>query len=409
MIQLTEKQREYTRNATARWNIKSGAVRSGKSFVDTAWVIPQRIIERIGKSGISVILGVSKSTIERNVLLPMREIYGPRRVGNINSENIAVLFGERVYCLGAEKISQVAKVQGASFKYCYGDEVAKWNEDVFEMIKSRLDKSYSCFDGSLNPENPGHFVKRFIDSDVNIYLQEYTLFDNPYLPKDFVDNLCREYQGTVYYDRLVMGRWKRAEGLIYQTFTDECKYTNATRPLGLERLGARTISCDYGTTNPCVYLDIYDTGDVIYVDREYRWDSRSKEAAITGQPQKTDSQYGDAMTTFMGSDPEFMCGIIVDPSAASFIQELRGRGYHVTPANNDVLDGIRKTSTLFARGKLKVNEENCPGLVNELYSYVWDDRASLIGEDKPVKDQDHGPDALRYYINSLPSWRFFGG
>ena len=408
MIQLTEKQREYTRNATARWNIKSGAVRSGKSFVDTAWVIPQRIIERIGKSGISVILGVSKSTIERNVLLPMREIYGPRRVGNINSENIAVLFGERVYCLGAEKISQVAKVQGASFKYCYGDEVAKWNEDVFEMIKSRLDKSYSCFDGSLNPENPGHFVKRFIDSDVNIYLQEYTLFDNPYLPKDFIENLCREYQGTVYYDRLVMGRWKRAEGLIYQTFTDANHYTNATRPQDLERITVRTIACDYGTTNPCVYLDIYDTGDVIYVDREYRWDSRSKEAQLTGQPQKTDTQYGDAMVDFMGEDPEFMCGTIVDPSAASFIQELRGRGIIVTAANNDVLDGIRKTSSLFARNKLMVNVENCPGLTDELHSYVWDDKATLIGEDKPVKEQDHGPDALRYYVNSLPSWRFYG-
>lgn len=408
MIQLTDKQREYTRNATARWNIKSGAVRSGKSFVDTAWVIPQRIIDRIGKSGISVILGVSKSTIERNVLLPMREIYGPKRVSNINSENIAVLFGERVYCLGAEKISQVAKVQGASFKYCYGDEVAKWNEDVFEMIKSRLDKSYSCFDGSLNPENPGHFVKRFIDSDVNIYLQEYTLFDNPYLPKDFVENLCREYQGTVYYDRLVMGRWKRAEGLIYQTFTDANHYTNATRPQDLERITVRTIACDYGTTNPCVYLDIYDTGDVIYVDREYRWDSRSKEAQLTGQPQKTDTQYGDAMVEFMGEDPEFMCGTIVDPSAASFIQELRGRGIIVTAANNDVLDGIRKTSSLFARNKLMVNVENCPGLTDELHSYVWDDKATLIGEDKPVKEQDHGPDALRYFVNSLPSWRFYG-
>ena len=408
MIQLTEKQREYTRNATARWNIKSGAVRSGKSFVDTAWVIPQRIIERIGKSGISVILGVSKSTIERNVLLPMREIYGPKRVSNINSENIAVLFGERVYCLGAEKISQVAKVQGASFKYCYGDEVAKWNEDVFEMIKSRLDKSYSCFDGSLNPENPGHFVKRFIDSDVNIYRQEYTLFDNPYLPKDFVENLCREYQGTVYYDRLVMGRWKRAEGLIYQTFTDANHYTNATRPQDLERITVRTIACDYGTTNPCVYLDIYDTGDVIYVDREYRWDSRSKEAQLTGQPQKTDTQYGDAMVDFMGEDPEFMCGTIVDPSAASFIQELRGRGIIVTAANNDVLDGIRKTSSLFARNKLMVNVENCQGLTDELHSYVWDDKATLIGEDKPVKEQDHGPDALRYFVNSLASWRFYG-
>lgn len=407
MIELSPKQKIYLKDANARWNFKCGAVRSGKSFVDTAAVIPQRIIDREGAPGLNVIIGVSNTTIERNVLQPMREIYG-HRIGQINNKNIATLFGQEVYCLGAEKVSQVAKIQGASFKYCYGDEVAKWNQDVFEMLKSRLDKPYSMFDGACNPENPGHFVKRFIDSDVNIYLQEYTLFDNPYLPKDFVENLCREYQGTVYYDRLVMGRWKRAEGLIYQTFTDANHYTNATRPQDLERITVRTIACDYGTTNPCVYLDIYDTGDVIYVDREYRWDSRSKEAQLTGQPQKTDTQYGDAMVDFMGEDPEFMCGTIVDPSAASFIQELRGRGIIVTAANNDVLDGIRKTSSLFARNKLMVNVENCPGLTDELHSYVWDDKATLIGEDKPVKEQDHGPDALRYYVNSLPSWRFYG-
>ncbi len=336
----------------------------------------------------------------------MREIYGSKRVGMISSENIAVLFGERVYCLGAEKISQVAKVQGASFKYCYGDEVAKWNREVFEMLKSRLDKPYSCFDGSCNPENPGHYLKRFMDSGADIYLQEYTLFDNPFLSKDFVENLCREYQGTVYYDRLILGKWKRAEGLIFQTFTDQNKYTNATRPLGLNRISARSIAVDYGTTNPCVFLDIYDTGDLIYVDREYRWDSRSKEAQMTGQPQKTDKQYGDAMSDFMGSDPQYFCGIIVDPSAASFIQELRGRGWMVTPADNTVLDGIRNVASLFAMGKLMVNIDNCPGLVDELYSYVWDEKAALIGEDAPVKEQDHGPDALRYYVNSLPSWRF---
>lgn len=373
--------------------------------MDTAYVIPQRIIERIDKPGLSVILGVSKSTIERNVLLPMREIYGPRRVGLINSENIAVLFGERVYCLGAEKISQVAKVQGASFKYCYGDEVARWNEDVFEMVKSRLDKPYSCFDGSLNPENPGHYVKRFLDSDADIYLQSYTIFDNPYLPKDFVDNLCREYAGTVYYDRLVMGRWKRAEGLIYQSFSEANVYHEDQRPQGLNRISSRTIAVDYGTTNPCVFLDIYDDGETVWVDREYRWDSRSKEAQMTGHPQKTDSQYADDMGVFMGPDPQYACPICIDPSAASFIQELRARGYMVKPADNTVLDGIRKTASLFSRGKIKINA-NCVGLIDELYSYVWDERAALIGEDKPVKEQDHGPDCLRYYTNSLPSWRF---
>lgn len=217
---LTEKQDTYIDNATHRWNLKTGAVRSGKSFVDTAYIIPKRLIDRDGKSGINVILGVSKSTIERNVLEPMREIYGANRIGMINSQNIARLFGQDVYCLGAEKVSQVAKIQGASIKYCYGDEVAKWHKDVFEMLKSRLDKAYSCFDGSCNPENPTHWFKQFIDSDADIYDQHYQIFDNPHLPKAFVDNLCREYEGTVYYERLILGLWKRADGAIYRKFAD---------------------------------------------------------------------------------------------------------------------------------------------------------------------------------------------
>ena len=175
----TNKQKEYIVNATHRWNIKSGAVRSGKSFVDVTFIVPMRIRERIGKDGLCFIIGVSKETIERNVLQPMRERYTSDVVGTINSRNIAKICGEDVYCLGAEKVSQVAKIQGASAKYIYGDEVAKWNEDVFAMLKSRLDKPYSCFDGSLNPEHPTH--------------------------------------------RLILGKWVRAEGAIYRKFADNPK------------------------------------------------------------------------------------------------------------------------------------------------------------------------------------------
>lgn len=220
-MQLSKKQNEYIVNATHRWNIKSGAVRSGKSFVDTAFVIPFRIRERAGKPGLNVILGVSKESIERNVLQPMREIYTSKLIGTINNRNVAIICGEEVYCLGAEKVSQVAKIQGASIKYCYGDEIAKWNEEVFQMLKSRLDKPYSCFDGSCNPEHPTHWLKEFIDDvRLDIYLQTYTIFDNPFLPAEFVEQLCKEYEGTIYYDRLILGLWKRAEGAIYKRFAD---------------------------------------------------------------------------------------------------------------------------------------------------------------------------------------------
>lgn len=123
---------------------------------------------------------------------------------------------------GAEKVSQVAKIQGSSIKYCYGDEIAKWNQDVFQMLKSRLDKQYSCFDGACNPEQPTHWLKKFIDNpELDIYLQKYTIFDNPFLPEEYVEQLCKEYEGTVWYDRLILGLWKRADGAIYKRFADK--------------------------------------------------------------------------------------------------------------------------------------------------------------------------------------------
>lgn len=252
MIQLSEKQKEFIRNADKRYNIKTGATRSGKTYLDILYTIPSRIRERTGKDGLNVILGVTNSTIERNILQPLRELYGDKLVGTINSHNVAKLFGEDVYCLGAEKVSQVSKIRGASIKYCYCDELAEYNQEVFELLKSRLDKEYSVLDGTLNPESPTHWLKQFLDSDADIYCQTYTIFDNPFLPKKFVENLCKEYEGTVYYNRYILGQWCNAEGLIYTRFANEpTKYIwNKKKQDGTYDLpaGITIIGIDYGGT-----------------------------------------------------------------------------------------------------------------------------------------------------------------
>lgn len=222
---ISDKQKEFIREAHHRYNLKVGARRCGKTYLDNLYTIPKRILERKGLDGLNVILGVSKGTIERNVLQPLRQIYGNDLVTTINSQNIAILFGEEVYCLGAEKVNQVSKIQGTSIKYCYGDEVAKWSQEVFIMVQASLDKPYSCFDGALNPENQSHWLKRdFLDlveeKGLDVYVQHYTIFDNPFLSKEFVDNLCKEYEGTVYYNRLILGQWCNAEGIIYRQFAD---------------------------------------------------------------------------------------------------------------------------------------------------------------------------------------------
>ena len=216
---FTPKQREYLDNANHRWNIKEGATRSGKTYLDY-FVIPKRVRRVAGLPGLVVILGNTKGTLQRNIIEPLQDMYGSDLVSNIRSDNTAMLFGERAYCLGADKVNQVNRIRGSSIKYCYGDEMATWHEDVFTMLKSRLDKPYSKFDGTLNPDNPHHWVKRFLDSDADIYRQSYTIDDNPTLDPLFVANLKREYAGTVYYDRYILGLWKAAEGAIYRQIAD---------------------------------------------------------------------------------------------------------------------------------------------------------------------------------------------
>lgn len=259
----TAKQAEYIREAHHRWNMKGGATRSGKTYLDYRWVIPKRLRDRSGKEGLNVILGVTKATIERNVLSPMRDIYGDVLVGYIGSDNTVGLFGEKVYALGAEKLSQVSKLRGSSIKYCYGDEVADWSRDVFDLLKSRLDKEYSCFDGTFNPKDPLHWLKEFIDSDADVYYQTYSIDDNPFLDPTFVSELKKEYAGTSLYDRYILGLWAASEGALFTTYPE---YTDDESLLydGIAHIDAAYGGSD-GTAFTCAKKTVTEDGVKIYM------------------------------------------------------------------------------------------------------------------------------------------------
>lgn len=389
---LSPKQNEYIRESNARWNLKIGAVRSGKSYVDVDYIIPQRLRNVSGKEGLAVIMGVSRETIERNVLQPMREKYTDRLVGNINSRNIARVCGEDVYCLGAEKVSQVAKIQGSSIKYCYGDEIAKWNKEVFSMLQSRLDKPYSVFDGSCNPESPTHWLKSFIDrTDIDIYTQKYTIFDNPFLPEKFVTSLCKEYEGTVYYPRYILGEWTRAEGLIYPMYESAIVDDIPTEYSDF------SMSIDYGTQNAFAAIIWGKSKDTWYAIDEYYYSGRE-----TGT-QKADDDYAndlDKFTAWLFEKDEngryLVDGkleTIIDPSAASFVAMLRKHGrYKVRKADNDVLNGIRETATAMNLGLIKISDK-MRNWKKEVAGYTWDEKK----EEFPIQHDDHLQDSVRYF------------
>lgn len=390
-LEFSQKQKEYIRNANARWNMKIGAVRSGKSYLDIAFIIPYRLRERKDLNGLNVILGVSKETIERNVLQPMREIYTSAVVGTINSRNIANVCGVPVYCLGASKSNQVAVLQGSSIKYCYGDEIAKWHCEVFAMLKSRLDKPYSCFDGACNPEYPSHWLKEFIDDkEIDSYIQKYTLFDNPFLTEDYITNLCKEYQGTVYYNRLILGEWALAEGLIYPMYQDCFAEPPENWRSKTHRL---YLSIDYGTLNAFAALLWVVVDGVAYAFDYYYYSGREEGSTLT------DKEYAIALDEQFGeyADEYNKLKTIVDPSAASFITELkRHKRYAVIHGDNAVLDGIRETASAMKQGKIKISPKIKEWKM-EVEGYVWDEDSS---EDRPIKVNDHLMDSMRYFVKT---------
>ena len=228
-IELTPKQKEYRRMAVKTWNVKVGATRSGKTYGDY-WLIPRRIREVRGLEGLYVFLGNTKGTLQRNVIEPMQAIWGAENVGNIGADNTAHIFGEKVYCLGADNVKHVNRLRGSSIKYCYGDEVVTWNQDVFNMLKSRLDKAYSRCDLTCNPEGPTHWFKRELDrAGEDWYIQTYTIDDNPMLSDEVRERMKRDYNGTVFYQRYILGLWALSEGALFTTAPATCGDTSALR------------------------------------------------------------------------------------------------------------------------------------------------------------------------------------
>ena len=394
-FELTPKQAEYIRNANHRWNVACGAVRSGKSHCQISYCIPSRLMERKGLRGLRVILGATRSNIERNILQPMRDIFGDSVASSINSQNYCKILGEKVYCIGADNIRQVAKIRGSEIAYCAIDEATDVNQEVFEMLKSRLSLPWSCCDITTNPASPNHWFKVFLDSvdqGVDIYEQDYTIYDNPFLPKDYVKSLEAEYAGTVWFDRYILGLWTLAEGLIYPNYVRAIKEPPEDTPTGY------VLSIDYGTQNAFAGGIWAKYNDGWWLIKEYYYSGRNSGI------QKTDEEYGQDMDKFIEGIPfGEKIRTIVDPSAASFIALLRKKGkYAVIPAVNDVLNGIRDTNSMMEKGIINISP-NCTYWKKEVQGYVWDEgkNGNTPTEDKPVKIDDHMMDMMRYFVNTM--------
>lgn len=388
--------------------ICDGAVRSGKTSVMSLsfllWAMGA--FDRHNFA----ICGKTVGSAERNIIQPLQAmtyLQDHFLLTYSRSEHMLTVRrggrSNRFYVFGGRDESSYTLIQGITLAGVLLDEAALMPRSFVEQALARCSVSGAKLWFNCNPDVPEHWFRK----EWLLKLREkdathlhFRMEDNPSLSPETLEMYRSLYTG-VFKRRYIDGEWTAGDGVIYDMFDPAANtYDDASRPPGLCWAASRTIACDYGTANPFVLLDIYDDGEAVWVDDEYRWDSRKEFR------QKTDQEYVDDLRRFMGEDPQYFGPVVADPSAASYITALRHSGVYVIEGDNDVLDGIRRVSSLLWRRVLRIHRR-CEGLLGELGSYVWDSKAAANGLEKPVKSQDHGPDALRYYVNTcLPGWRY---
>jgi PBSX family phage terminase large subunit len=414
---LAGKQLESVRLATARLNIWEGSVRSSKTISSLiAWL---RFV-RTAPPGNLLMAGKTERTLKRNIIDPLTEMLGPARCRLVQGSGELWLLGRRVYLAGANDERSQERIRGLTLSGCYVDEISTIPQSFWSMLLSRLSVEGARLFGTSNPDSPAHWLKAdFLDraavwlgqDGVTDYSEDgldlarfsFRLADNPHLPPAYVRSLELEFVG-LWRKRFIEGLWVAAEGAVYDMF-DESRHVVDVMPV-IKRFIA--VSVDYGTRNPLHALLLgLGVDRRLYIVSEWRWDSRAR------LRQLTDVEYSAKLREWLGAvkyPGSQLYGVtperfIVDPSAASFIRQLHNDHLPVMAADNTVLDGIRLVSSLFGTGRLLISR-SCKALIGELSSYVWDDAARLRGEDKPLKLNDHGNDALRYGLRTTQQvWR----
>lgn len=403
---------------TAYLNVWEGAVRSSKTVASSlAWII----YVANSNENYFIMSGKTIATLYRNVIagdFGMLAMLGPNGEYKTDREGNRILLikGEKgiktCYCFGAHDESSFQTMRGITAGGWYADEInlqpRSFVEEAFRRTIVSTDRKNFW---TLNPDNPNHWIyldylDKYEEQELpGFYLWHFGLEDNLAITEARREELKAQFSG-IFYDRYILGKRVAAEGAVYNMFTPSILYEDWERPEGLATNSIRKIAADYGTANPFHALDIYDDGTVCWVDREYRWDSKSDEAMRSGIGQKTDAQYGDDIVNFMNNGLDYhLCPVILDPSAASMAAELRTRFIPLEEAKNDVSNGIQVVSNCFDRKIVRINKK-CKHLIRELNGYVWDEKALLKGIERPLKIEDHGPDALRYYCYThLPNWR----
>ena len=372
--------------------ICDGAVRSGKTFCMVLSFIIWSFYDFVDSD--FALCGKTIRSLRRNMVTPVIPILTSlgfsceeklsQNILNISYHGVT----NRFYLFGGKDESSASLIQGMTLSGVLFDEVALMPRSFVEQAMARCSVTGSKFWFNCNPEYPEHWfhiewIKKVKDKNA-LYLH-FTMDDNPSLSEQVKRRYENLYSG-VFYERFVKGRWVAVHGAVYPFMADEDMYCDV--PQG--GFSDFAISCDYGTVNPASFGLWGKQNDVWYRIDEYYFNSRTEGF------QKTDEEHYKALCDLAGERK--ISQVVADPSASSFIEVIRRHGdFNVIPAQNNVVNGIRRVSQTLKDGTIKICR-NCTASKREFNLYRWDSRKL---DDTPIKENDHAMDDIRYFVATV--------
>lgn len=396
-----------------------GSVRSSKTFTaHLAKNIVQLTQYAIPMNAKRIMSGSTKQTFYRNVLIDLQSIVGKENMHYNSANGELTLYDKQWFVIGAKDEASYKQVLGATVGLWLGDEVVEYPESFLAQMWMRMSPEGARSYLTTNPGNPYQYLKTDIIDNAEFRKRmeviHFVLDDNPNISAEAKADIIASQKG-VFKLRYIDGLWVVAEGSIYRDSWNELEnlfdgtverdgvgYILPPEPIGLRAAGGHEdhwYSVDAGVDHVQSHLEYYDDGDVIWITREQRWDSRKE------MRQKTDKQYVDDLIEFGAEGHQ----VIIPPEAASLKAEALQRGLWVTDADNAVTDGIHTVSTMLARRKLRISKRGCPELSKRVPNYAWDAKAAKRGVEQPLKIEDDDCDSMRYGVHGkIPQWRTIG-
>ncbi len=371
--------------------ICDGAVRSGKTLSMSLGFVLWASYSFNG--GSFAICGKTVTSLRRNVitpLLPILRSYGFICIEKVSRSYIDLTFlgnTNRFYLFGGKDEGSASLIQGMTLSGVFLDEAALMPRSFVEQALARCSVSGSKMWFNCNPDNPAHwFYNEWIKKakEKHALYVHFTMDDNPSLSESLKERYKRLYSGT-FYERFVLGKWTASQGVVYPMFSEK-KHVYS----GDVQCEKYVISCDYGTVNPSSFGLWGLSNGVWYRLKEYYYSSKREGIS------RTDEEHYTALEQLAGDRD--ISKIIVDPSAASFIECIRRHGrFRVVKAENDVISGIRNVSTALGENRLRFHE-SCRDIIREFHLYSWNEKS---GTDVPIKENDHAMDDMRYFVADI--------